>query len=188
MSANDPYPPTPTAAATLAKADLGHLPPNRTAVVATADLRGRLPSATRATGGILYDVQIMAHRNAVMKEMKMNNNMTRLGLAVVAAFYVVVGGLWAADYFPLQKFYAQGEIKESIVEKIGYPAAYDTEEYKAALANQRAYAVKRPRFADTKRKIALYRSLLLWGTVGFGVGGGVLLVTPRGRKGHLPIG
>nr|WP_314135824.1 hypothetical protein [uncultured Brevundimonas sp.] len=52
----------------------------------------------------------------------MNKNVTRMGLAAIAAFYVVVGGLWASDYFPLQKFYSQREIKDAIYEKVGYPA------------------------------------------------------------------
>lgn len=137
-----------------------------------------------ANVGILYDVQIMAHRNAVMREMKMNNNVVRLGLAVVAAFYVVTGGLWAADYFPLQKFYAQEEVKDSIIEKVGYLAAFETEEYKEAFAYQQTYALTHPGIIETEKKLALYRTLLFWGTVGFGVGGGVLFLTRRDRKGQ----
>ncbi|GAA0655367.1 hypothetical protein [Brevundimonas lenta] len=113
----------------------------------------------------------------------MNKNAARLGLAAIAAFYVVTGGLWAADYFPLQKFYAQAEVKDAIAEKVGYPAAFDTKEYDDAYAYQQTYALTHPSIVDTENKLALLGSLLLWGTVGLGVGGGVLFLTRRNGKG-----
>lgn len=113
----------------------------------------------------------------------MNKNTTRLGLAAVAAFYVVTGGLWAADFFPLQKFYAATEAKSELFEKLGYPAVFEAKEYKAATAYQEAYALSHGDILETEGRLALYRALLLWGTVGLGVGGGVLFLT-RGRGGQ----
>lgn len=114
----------------------------------------------------------------------MNNNAVRLVLAAVAAFYVVTGGLWTADYFPLQKFYAQAEVKDAIFEKHGVERAFDTPEYKEASAYQETYALTHPGIVETESKLAFLGSLLLWGTIALGVGGGVLLVTRRGRKGQ----
>lgn len=111
----------------------------------------------------------------------MNKNVIRLALAAIAAFYVVVGGLWASDYFPLQKFYAQSDVKDALVEKHGFSDAYDSKEYKEASAYQQVYAITHPGIFETEAKLAFYQSLLLWGTVALGVGGGVLLLT-RGRK------
>jgi len=62
----------------------------------------------------------------------MNNNAVRLGLAAIAAFYVVMGGLWAADYLPLHKLSAQDELREELIGEHGYDAAFDTSEYKDA--------------------------------------------------------
>ena len=58
----------------------------------------------------------------------MNKNVIRIGLAAIAAFYVVVGGLWASDLFPLQKFYAQSHVKDALVEKHGFTAAYKSKD------------------------------------------------------------
>lgn len=110
----------------------------------------------------------------------MNKNVIRIGLAAIAAFYVVVGGLWASDFFPLQKFYAQSDVKDELTEKHGFSAAYDSKEYKEASAYQQAYAITHPGIFETEAKLAFYQSLLLWGTVALGVGGGVLFLT-RGR-------
>lgn len=114
----------------------------------------------------------------------MNTNVVRLGLAAVAAFYVVVGGLWAADHFPLQKFYAQIEVKDAAVERHGYPAVFQAKEYKEATAYQQTYALTHGDILQTEGKLALYRSLVLWGTIALGVGGGVLFLTRRNRKGQ----
>jgi len=116
----------------------------------------------------------------------MNKNVIRLGLAAVAAFYVVVGGLWAADYFPLQKFYAQQEIKDGIYEKVGYPDAFRSKEYKAATAYEQTYALTHGSIIETENKLASYKSLLFWATVALGVGGGVLFMT-RGKRGAQAI-
>lgn len=113
----------------------------------------------------------------------MNNNAIRLGLAAVAAFYVVTGGLWAADYFPLQKFYAQAEIRGELLEKHGFDRAFDTAEYTEARAYQQTYAITHPSIVETENKLAFLGSLLLWGTIALGVGGGVLFLTQRNGKG-----
>lgn len=52
----------------------------------------------------------------------MNKNIIRLGLATIAAFYVVIGGLWAIDYFPLQKLYAHSKIQNDVAREVGYQA------------------------------------------------------------------
>ncbi|WP_312404520.1 hypothetical protein [Brevundimonas sp.] len=116
----------------------------------------------------------------------MNKNVIRLGLAAVAAFYVVVGGLWAADYFPLQKFYAQREIKDGIYEKVGYPDAFRSKEYQAATAYEQTYALTHGSIIETENKLASYKSLLLSATVALGVGGGVLFMM-RGKSGAQAI-
>lgn len=113
----------------------------------------------------------------------MNNNAVRLVLAAVAPFYVVTGGLWAADYFPLQKFYAQVEVREELIEKHGFDRAFDTAEYKEARAYEQTYALNHPGIVETENKLAFLGSLLLWGTVALGVGGGVLFLTRRNGKG-----
>lgn len=110
----------------------------------------------------------------------MNNTTTRIGLSAIAAFYLVIGGLWAIDYFPLQKLYAQAEIQNTVAERVGYQAAYETQEYKKATAYQERYALSHSDIYGTEAKLAFYQSLLLWGTVAIGVGGGVLFLT-RGR-------
>lgn len=117
-----------------------------------------------------------------MRLYQMNKNVTRMGLAAIAAFYVVVGGLWASDYFPLQKFYAQREIKDAIYEKVGYPEAFRSKEFEAATAYEQTYALTHGSIFETESKLASYKSLLFWATVALSVGGGVLFVT-RGKLG-----
>jgi len=115
-----------------------------------------------------------------MRKHRMNKNVIRIGLAAIAAFYVVVGGLWASDFFPLQKFYAQSDVKDALVEKHGFSAAYKSKEYEEASAYQQVYAMTHPGIFETEAQLAFYQSLLMWGTVALGVGGGVLFLT-RGR-------
>lgn len=110
----------------------------------------------------------------------MNKNVTRLGLAAIAAFYVVVGGLWSINYFPLQKFYAQTEAKSVLIDKVGFEQAYRAKEYQAAMEYQERYVLSHPDIITTEGRLAFYQSLLLWGTVAIGAGGGVLFLT-RGR-------
>ena len=114
----------------------------------------------------------------------MGNTMeSRETLAIIAAFYVVVGGLWASHYFPLKKVESQIELQRELVNKLGFDAAYASKEYKEAGAYQRHYALNYPYPHVTYSRMALYQSLLLWGTIALGAGGGVLFVT-RGRKGQ----
>lgn len=110
----------------------------------------------------------------------MNTNTKRMVLAAIAAFYVVLGGLWASNHFPLQKFMAQHEILAELDRKLG-PDAYKSEAYIAAQEYQMAYAVSAPDVHVTLGRIALYKTLLFWGTIALAVGGGVLFLT-RGRK------
>lgn len=119
----------------------------------------------------------------VMREMMLKNNAVRVALAVIAAFYVVTGGLWAADYFPLQKYYAQKEVQDRLLDELGFDRAFDSEEFKRASAYQETYAVSRPSIIHTENKLAFLRSIIFWATVALGVGGGVLVATRRGPKG-----
>lgn len=115
-----------------------------------------------------------------MRKHRMNKNVIGIGLAAIAAFYVVVGGLWASDFFPLQKFYAQSDIRDALVEKHGFSAAYHSKEYEESKAYELHYVRTHPDIVETVNKLSLYESLLLWGTVALGVAGGVLFLT-RGR-------
>lgn len=116
----------------------------------------------------------------------MNKNVTRIGLAAIAAFYVVVGGLWASDYFPLQKFYAQAEIKNDLIDKLGYQGAFDSKEYRETTDKLQNYVLTHPSFSETEAKLAFYKSLLFWATVAIGAGGGVLFLT-RNKRGVQAI-
>lgn len=111
----------------------------------------------------------------------MNKNVVCIGLAAIAAFYVVVGGLWASHYLPLKKVEGQIELQRELINKLGFDAASDTKEYKEADAYQRHYALTYPYPHVIYSRMALYQSLLLWGTIALGAGGGVLFVT-RGSK------
>ena len=117
----------------------------------------------------------------------MNQTTTRTALAAIAAFYVVIGGLWAINYFPLKGFYHQVEVKDAIISKLGYPAALSSVEYKAAEQAQATYALSHPDILVTEGRVAFYKSLLIWGTVAIGVGGGVLFLT-RSRGGQAAKG
>ncbi len=109
----------------------------------------------------------------------MNRNLIRLGAAGAAAFYVVVGGLWASDYLPLRNFLAQDEIKKSIIAELGYEGDLDSPEYKASREVEQTYAMTHPDILATQQKLSGYQSLLLWGTIAMGVGVGVLYFTRR---------
>lgn len=115
----------------------------------------------------------------------MNRNTIRFVLAGVAAFYVVIGGIWALDYFPLQKFYAQIEVQNALIQERG-AEAFGSEEYRESTAYQQAYAVSYPDILTTESKLAFLQSLLLWGTVALAVVGGVLLVTRRKTASQAP--
>lgn len=110
----------------------------------------------------------------------MNNKTQRLGLAAIAAFYVVVGGLWALDYFPLRGFYSDIQLKETISERVGYGTAYNTPEYQQATARMEAYSLSHAGIIETEKKVGLLGSILLWVTVALGVAG-VILVLTRGK-------
>ena len=111
----------------------------------------------------------------------MNTNTKRIALAAIAIFYVVLGGLWASNHFPLQKFSAQHEVQAELERKMGFDAAFKSKEYRASMEYQTAYAVSAPDVHVTLGRIALYKTLLFWGTIALAVGGGVLFLT-RGRQ------
>ena len=95
----------------------------------------------------------------------MNNNTVRIGLAAVAAFYVIVGSLFLQAYIPLQRFYASVEA-----------SALSTESKDRAQHLQDALS-----YPENEAKVSRYGSILLWGTVGIATFGGVYIAT-RQRK------
>ncbi|WP_312136381.1 hypothetical protein [Brevundimonas sp.] len=111
----------------------------------------------------------------------MNTNTKRMVLAAIAAFYVVVGGLWSTHYFPLKKFEAQVERQSELIKEMGFDAAYESKEYNDAEAYQHHYVATTPSLDVTLGKMAFYKNLLFWGTIALAAGGGVLFLT-RGRK------
>lgn len=95
--------------------------------------------------------------------MKFDRNTIRLGLALIAAFYVIVGGLFLQAYIPAARFDAavEAQIKSDHPYDYSGPAE-DALNYDANEAKARRYG-----------------SLLLWGTLGLGVFLSVVLVTSR---------
>lgn len=108
----------------------------------------------------------------------MNTNTKRMVLAAIAAFYVVVGCLWATNFIPLKHFDAQLARKEKLIDKMGFSAAYNSEEYQEL----DTYLITRVLTYDGKVvKARRYGTIILWGTIALVAGGGVLFFT-RGRK------
>jgi hypothetical protein len=105
----------------------------------------------------------------------------RLILAAIAMFYVVVGGLWASNYFPLQEFYDQQKIEEAYVAKHGYEKWLESPERDKARAIEQAYALTHPDIFTTEAWIGRYQSILLWGTIALSVGAGVMFLSRRRR-------
>ena len=112
----------------------------------------------------------------------MNSNIVRIGLAAVAAFYVVVGGLWATSYFPLKKFYAQAEATSALMAS-GRENVFELQEYKDAEAYQEKYLMTHPSLITTENRLALYQAILFWGTIAMAAGGGVFFLTRREQAG-----
>jgi hypothetical protein len=113
-----------------------------------------------------------------MRKHQMNTNTKRMVLAAIAAFYVVVGGLWASNYIPQKQFDAQMARKEKLIDKMGFSAAFNSKEYEEA----DAYLLNNVLSYDFKAmKARRYGSILLWGTLALVAGGGVMFIT-RGRK------
>ncbi|TFW12161.1 hypothetical protein EGY25_08920 [Brevundimonas intermedia] len=95
----------------------------------------------------------------------MNSNTARIGLAAVAAFYVIVTSLFLQAYIPLQRFYASVEATSLSID----PNSRDQR-----LQDTLSYP-------ENERKVSRYGSILLWGTVGIATFGGVYVAT-RQRK------
>lgn len=110
----------------------------------------------------------------------MSRNAVRLTLSAIAVFYVVVGGLWATNYFPLKDHYKQHDIRRSIVLSSKDLNWSEDPEYKKADESVTAYALTHPSLDVIESRIVLYETILLWGTVALAVGGAVLLLT-RGK-------
>ncbi|KQS57309.1 hypothetical protein ASG17_00815 [Brevundimonas sp. Leaf363] len=108
----------------------------------------------------------------------MNNSTFRIALAAVVTFYVIVGGLWATNYFPLRNFEASIARSSEVVGDAS-TAFYESEEYQAENRRQVEYSLSHPSVLITERRITLYESLLLWGTLGIVVAAGVMFLTRR---------
>lgn len=96
--------------------------------------------------------------------MQLNRSTIRLGLGLIAAFYVIVGGLFMQAYIPAARFNAAVEAST----KPSYQYDYSSPALQDALNAEANDA-----------KVRRYGALLLWGTVGLAVFGGVVLVTRR---------
>lgn len=101
--------------------------------------------------------------------MKFDRNTIRLGLGLIAAFYVIVGGLFMQAYIPAARFNAA---VEASARGEGYD--YSGSSLQDALSAEANDA-----------KVRRYGALLLWGTVGLAVFGGVVMVTRRKPAGGV---
>lgn len=111
----------------------------------------------------------------------MRQNEVRLALAGVVMFYAVVGGLWATNYFPLKGVYRQQEITREIEMNSEYESWRTNEAYKKANEYQERYHLTHISPDITEARIALYQSMLMWGTIALGAGASVMFLT-RGKR------
>ena len=100
----------------------------------------------------------------------MDKNQIRLALAGVAAFYVIVGGLFLQAYIPVARFDAAVEAR---VER---GAAYD---YDSDQGMNDALS-----YDGNVGKVGRYGGILLWGTVGLATFAGVVFFTRRKKQGE----
>ncbi len=101
--------------------------------------------------------------------MQFNRDTIRLGLGVIAAFYVIVGGLFLQAYIPAARFNAAAEATL----KTGQQYDYTGSSLQDALNYQ-----------ANDEKVRRYGRVLLWATVGLAVFGGVVVVTRRKAAGN----
>ena len=111
----------------------------------------------------------------------MRQNVVRLALAGVVMFYVVVGGLWATNYFPLKGVYRQQEIASKIEMNSEYETWGSNESLQKAREYQDHYHLTHVSPDITQRSINLYESMLLWGTIALVAGASVMFLT-RGKQ------
>ena len=106
--------------------------------------------------------------------MQFDRNTVRLGLGLIAAFYVIVGGLFIQAYIPVARF--NSAIQATLE---GRPSGYPEDE---------PYAFRRDtlNLESNESKVRRYGALLLWGTVGLVVFGGVVFVTRRKTTSDSP--
>ncbi len=102
--------------------------------------------------------------------MNLDRNTLRLGLGLIAAFYVVVGGLFLQAYLPVARFNAavEADAEGSREYELSGRGLQDALTYEANDA-----------------KVRRYGAILIWGTVGLVAVGGVLGAT-RSRKPVTP--
>lgn len=96
--------------------------------------------------------------------MQLDRNTIRLGLGLIAAFYVIVGGLFLQAYIPAARFNAAAKASA----ESGRSYDYTGQSMQDALS-----------YDDNDAKVRRYGALLLWGTVGLAAFGGVVVVTRR---------
>ena len=99
----------------------------------------------------------------------MNNNAVRIGLAAVAAFYVIVTSLFLQAYIPVHRFNAN---VETMVKSETYDSDFSTRNLEDAL-----------NYDTNQMKAKRYGSILLWGTVGIATFGGVFIATRQRKRG-----
>ena len=111
----------------------------------------------------------------------MHRNTVRLALAAVAVFYVVVGGLWAVDYFPISGFYKQVELTHEFQTKSQGIEYLEDANYKKANEKVEQYALTHGDLTATEERVGLYQAILLWGTIALAVAASVLFLTRKRR-------
>lgn len=99
----------------------------------------------------------------------MNKNAVRIGLAIVAAFYVIVISLFLMAYIPAQRFNAKVEAN---AKSETYDADFTSRNLEDAL-----------NYDSNQLKAQRYGSILLWGTVGIATFGGVFIATRQRKHG-----
>ena len=107
----------------------------------------------------------------------MNGNIKRAALAIIATFYVVIGGLWATNYFPLKERYRQHDIMRSVVLSYKDLSWSEDPRYKKADEYITAYALTHDDVVTVEERISLLEAILIWGTVALVVGASVLFLT-----------
>lgn len=102
----------------------------------------------------------------------MDKNQLRLALAGVAAFYVIIGGLFLQAYIPVARF----EAFVTADSEPGVPSReYSIQEINDGISYDANLA-----------KAGRYGAILLWGTLGFATFGGAVFLMQRKRPSEPP--
>jgi hypothetical protein len=114
-------------------------------------------------------------------DVSMYQKSVRLAISGVIMFYVVVGGLWATNYFPLRGAYRQQEIARKIEMSTDYETWVENKALQKAREYQDRYYSTHVGSDVTQARINLYQLMLLWGTIALGAGVSVMFLT-RGKR------